>query len=133
MLDFLYDNLALVAIAVISGGMLLWPLVTKGRKGSEVDNAAATELINHNGARVVDIRTSRDFKQGHIAGSESFPATEIHHRLSELDKKKPILLVSAEGDAGMVVKLLKGMGYASVMVLKGGIKAWREAELPVVK
>ncbi|MDD7442434.1 MAG: rhodanese-like domain-containing protein [Sutterellaceae bacterium] len=133
MLDFLYDNLALVAIAVISGGMLLWSLVTKGRKGSEVDNAAATELINHNGARVVDIRTSRDFKQGHIAGSESFPATEIHHRLSELDKKKPILLVSAEGDAGMVVKLLKGMGYASVMVLKGGIKAWREAELPVVK
>ena len=133
MLDFLYDNLALVAIAVISGGMLLWPLVTKGRKGSEVDNAAATELINHNGARVVDIRTSRDFKQGHIAGSESFPATEIHHRLSELDKKKPILLVSAEGDAGMVVKLLKGMGYASVMVLKGGIKAWREAVLPVVK
>ena len=133
MLDFLYDNFALVAIAVISGGLLLWPLVTKGRKGSEVDNAAATELINHNGARVVDIRTSRDFKQGHIAGSESFPATEIHHRLSELDKKKPILLVSAEGDAGMVVKLLKGMGYASVMVLKGGIKAWREAELPVVK
>ena len=133
MLDFLYDNLALVAIAVISGGMLLWSLVTKGRKGSEVDNAAATELINHNGARVVDIRTSRDFKQGHIAGSESFPATELHHRLSELDKKKPILLVSAEGDAGMVVKLLKGMGYASVMVLKGGIKAWREAELPVVK
>ena len=133
MLDFLYDNLALVAIAVISGGMLLWSLVTKGRKGSEVDNAAATELINHNGARVVDIRTSRDFKQGHIAGSESFPATEIHHRLSALDKEEPILLVSAGGDAGMVVKLLKGMGYASVMVLKGGIKAWREAELPVVK
>ena len=133
MLDFLYDNLALVAIAVISGGMLLWPLVTKGRNGSEVDNAAATERINHNGARVVDNRTSRDFKQGHIAGSESFPATEIHHRLSELDKKKPILLVSAEGDAGMVVKLLKGMGYASVMVLKGGIKAWRKAVLPVVK
>ena len=82
---------------------------------------------------MVDIRTSRDFKQGHIAGLESVPATEIHHRLSELDKKKPILLVSAEGDAGMVVKLLMGMGYASVMVLKGGIKAWREAELPVVK
>jgi rhodanese-related sulfurtransferase len=33
----------------------------------------------------------------------------------------------------MVASLLKGMGFASVTVLKGGMKGWREAGLPVVK
>ena len=63
----------------------------------------------------------------------NFPATVIHHHLNEFDKTKPVLLISAAGDAKMVASLLKGMGFASVTVLKGGMKGWREAGLPVVK
>ncbi len=123
----------LIAIAVLSGGMLLWPLVTGQKRSAEVDNAAATELINHKDAQVIDIRTEAEYKAGHIAGSRNLPATVIHHHLNELDKKKPVLLISTAGDVRMPASLLRGMGFASVMALKGGIASWREAGLPVVK
>ena len=127
MLDFLYRNAALVAIVLISGAMLLWPMLTRKKRGKEVDSTIATELINHKDAQVIDIRSSDDYKAGHIARSR------IHHHLNEFDKTKPVLLISAAGDAKMVASLLKGMGFASVTVLKGGMKGWREAGLPVVK
>ena len=133
MLDFLYRNAALVAIVLISGAMLLWPMLTRKKRGKEVDSTIATELINHKDAQVIDIRSSDDYKAGHIARSRNFPATVIHHHLNEFDKTKPVLLISAAGDATMVASLLKGMGFASVTVLKGGMKGWREAGLPVVK
>ena len=50
MLDFLYRNAALVAIVLISGAMLLWPMLTRKKRGKEVDSTIATELINHKDA-----------------------------------------------------------------------------------
>lgn len=132
MLDFLYSNIALVALAVISGGMLLWPTLSGGRQRKEVDNAGATEMINSANAQVVDIRSEKDFKAGHIAGSVNLPANVIQHHLNELDKKRPVLLVSSEGNARMPAGLLKGMGF-SVSTLKDGIKGWRAEELPLVR
>lgn len=132
MVDFLYQNILLVALIVISGGMLLWPLVTGGRKQKEVDSAGATEMINHDNAQVIDIRTEADFKAGHIAGSVNLPATVIHHRLNELDKKRPVLLVSSDGNTSMPGSLLKGMGF-TVSTLKGGIKGWKAEDLPLVR
>ena len=94
--------------------MLLWPMLTRKKRGKEVDSTIATELINHKDAQVIDIRSSDDYKAGHIARSRNFPATVIHHHLNEFDKTKPVLLISAAGDAKMVASLLKGMGFASV-------------------
>ena len=131
--EFLINNAVLMAIIVISGGLLLAPKLTAGKAPKEVDNNQATELINSKQAQIVDIRLESDFKAGNIAGSKSFPATEIHKRLGELDKKKPVVLVSAAGDAKMALGLLRGMGFLSVQTLKGGIKAWREAGLPLVR
>ena len=56
MLDFLYRNAALVAIVLISGAMLLWPMLTRKKRGKEVDSTIATELINHKDAQVIDYR-----------------------------------------------------------------------------
>ena len=133
MQEFLINNAILIAIIVISAGLLIAPKLSGSKGPKEVDNNQATELINSKQAQIVDIRRESDFKAGHIAGSRSFPATEIHTRLSELDKKKPVVLVSAAGDAKMALGLLRGMGFVSVQTLKGGIKAWREAGLPLVR
>ena len=100
MLDFLYRNAALVAIVLISGAMLLWPMLTRKKRGKEVDSTIATELINHKDAQVIDIRSSDDYKAGHIARSRNFPATVIHHHLNEFDKTKPVLLISRRRQNG---------------------------------
>lgn len=133
MLDFLYRNAALVAIVLISGAMLLWPMLTRKKRGKEVDSTIATELINHKDAQVIDIRSSDDYKAGHIARSRNFPATVIHHHLNEFDKTKPVLLISAARRRQNGCLPAERHGFASVTVLKGGMKGWREAGLPVVK
>lgn len=131
-LEFLQENIMLVALVIISGTMLLWPTLTKGKRQKEVDSTDATELINKSNAQVVDIRTEKDFKAGHIAGSVNLPATVIHHRLNELDKARPVLLVSSTGNANMPGSLLKGMGF-TVTTLKDGIAGWRREGLPLVR
>ena len=131
-LEFLQENIILVALAVVSGGMLLWPSLNKGKRQKEVDCADATDLINKSNAQVVDIRIEKDFKAGHIAGSINLPATVIHHHLGELDKKRPVVLVSSTGNASMPGSLLKGMGF-TVMTLKDGIAGWRREGLPLVR
>ena len=131
-LEFLQENIMLVALAIISGAMLRWPTLTKGKRQKEVDSTDATELINKSNAQVVDIRTEKDFKAGHIAGSVNLPATVIHHRLNEIDKARPVLLVSSTGNANMPGSLLKGMGF-TVISLKDGIAGWRREGLPLVR
>ena len=46
-MSFLLENIFLIAIAVISGGMLLWPILGRARGGSGgVDTLVATQMVN---------------------------------------------------------------------------------------
>ncbi len=53
---FVENNLLLFAVAVISGAMLLWPLLRRGAGGPWVSVAQATQLINREDALMVDVR-----------------------------------------------------------------------------
>ncbi len=55
-MDFIVKNWALVAIAALSGGMLLWPLLRKGAGGPWVSTLQATQLLNREDALLVDVR-----------------------------------------------------------------------------
>ena len=59
-----YTNLALIAILVVSGGLLAWPALRRGRGG--LSAAEATQLINRRNAVVIDVRAPADFAAGHL-------------------------------------------------------------------
>ena len=69
---FVIDNWPLIAVAVVSGLMLIWPLFA-GRGGNRVSTLEATQLINQKDAVIVDIRDQAEFARGHIAGARSLP------------------------------------------------------------
>lgn len=98
--------------------------------------AELTALVNREDALVVDLSATGDFERGHIAGSRNAPASGFgpEHKLVAAHKERPVVLVDRTGmAAGPVAARLKKAGFASVYVLDGGIAAWQQADLPLVK
>lgn len=132
-MNFVTENLFLIAVAVVSGGMLLWPLVTRGMAGAMVNTLQATRLIN-DGAVVLDVREAAEFATGHLTGSRNIPVGEVERRAGELPAGKPVVVVCASGGrSARAASVLRKAGRADVYCLDGGVAGWRQAGLPVVR
>ncbi len=133
---FVVDNWPLIAVAFVSGGMLVWPAVAGGRGGNRLSTLQATQLINQRDAVVLDIRDQADFARGHIANAKNLPSKVLDERKAEIDKLKdtPVIVSCDTGmRAGASAEKLKALGIKEVFILQGGLNAWREAGLPVTK
>ena len=135
-MEFITKNIYLVLIALVSGGMLIWPLVRRGAGGPSVSPLEATQLINRSDALVVDLRSAEDYAKGHILGAKSIPLADLERRAGELEKlkAKPLILHCADGNrTGGGVALLRAKGFDKAHNLAGGYAAWLQAGLPVEK
>ena len=135
LLPFLAHNWMLVLIAVVSGSLLLAPGVLAGTRPG-VPPGAAVQMINREKAIVVDVSESDEFAAGHIVGSRNVPVGQLQQRLPEVVKNKtvPLILVCATGArAQRCVTQAKSLGYDKAVVLGGGLRAWKAANLPVEK
>ena len=109
---------------------------TRSASSNAVSSTQATQLINREDAVVLDIRESKDFKAGHIAGARNIPQSSLDSRMNELDKVKaqPIIVVCKHGQSSGAAqaKLVKA-GFERAMKLRGGMMQWQADGLPVVK
>lgn len=128
-------NLLLFGAAVISGAMLIWPILSRLiRPGNEVGPMEAVQLINRRDAVVIDVRDSGEFATGHIANARHIPEAEIANRLRELEKFKsrPIVVSCRTGSRSVIASgLLRKNGFKEVFSLRGGIAAWQQASMPL--
>lgn len=134
-MKFIIDNWYLIFIALASGGMLLVP-VLKGAAGGALTAAAAVQLINREKAVVIDVSEPEEFAAAHVNGAKNVPLGQLEERLPQVVKNKalPLVLVCAKGArAQRAVAVAKKLGYENAQALAGGLKAWREASLPVEK
>jgi len=132
---FILDHIFVVAIAVISGGALLWPaLAPRGRRASPLQ---ATQLMNRGKATaVIDVRGSDEFTAGHLRDAKHIPLADLNNRIGELDKSKTktVIVVCQSGNrADKAVRQIKAAGFDDVYALDGGIAAWTAAGLPLTK
>ncbi len=134
MFQFLIDNIVLVAVAVVSGGMLVWPMVAQRKMGAAVSNEVAIEFINKKNAQVIDLRDHKEFKRGAIASSTNIPFEQFAERLDQVAKDRPIILVDAtDTNSRKASELLRSKGYNNVYILINGIKGWVDAKLPFAR
>ena len=134
-LPFIVHNWALVLIAVVSGALLLWPGIAAGTGGGLAPDAAV-QLMNREKAIVVDVSEADEFAAGHIRGARNVPVNELQARLPEVARNKtvPLILVCPSGARSKrALGVAKSLGYDKAVVLGGGLKAWREANLPLEK
>ncbi len=94
------------------------------------------QLINREKAVVIDVCEADEFAAGHVTGAKNVPVSQLEERLPTVVKNKalPVVLVCASGArANRAVGIAKKLGYDNAQALAGGMKAWREASLPVEK
>ena len=133
-MKFVMDHIGLVAIAVLSGGMLFWPMLQ--RRDAAVTPHEAVMLINHTQALVLDVRENAEFAMGHIVDARHIPLNQLEGRLSELQKwkEKPIVVNCQGGKrSARACAVLRKNGFTNVSNLTGGMTAWQSAKLPVSK
>ncbi len=126
----------LIGIALASGGMLIWPLIAGGMNAGALNATGAVQLINREKAVVVDVREPAEFAAGHVTGARNVPLGEFEAKLPGVIKNKtlPLILVCASGArSGRAVAIAKKLGYEQAQSLGGGLKAWKEANLPIEK
>ena len=134
-MNFIIDNWMLLMVAASSGLMLMLPAI-RGGVAAGLAPTAAVNLINREKAVVVDVGNAQEFAGGHVTGSRHIPLAEIEARLPETVKNKalPVLMVCASGArAQKAAATARRLGYQKAQVLAGGLRAWKEANLPVEK
>ena len=132
--EFVRNNLLLFVVAFVSGAMLLWPVFRKSTGGPWVNTAEATHLINREDALVVDVRDPGEYGAGHILGAKNVPLSRLDDGELAKRKERPVIVYCDGGErAGKAISVLKKQGFARVVNLSGGIKAWQQAGLPVEK
>ena len=134
-MKFIIDNWHLIALALVSGGLLLWPLL-RSVTTPGLAPSAAVNLINREKAVVVDVCQPDEFAQGHIVGSRNIPLADLEAKLASSVKNKnlPVILVCQTGArSARAVAVAKKLGYEQAQSLAGGLQAWKTATLPVEK
>ena len=125
----------LVAVAAGSALALFLPTITKGAAGG-VEPTDAVLLINREKAVLIDVCEPAEYAQGHAMGSKNIPLGQLETQLPLMVKNKslPVILVcQVGGRASRAATQAKKLGYERAQALSGGLKAWREASLPVEK
>ena len=98
--------------------------------------AGLTALINRENALVVDLSSISEFEKGHIPGSRNVVQSQFDPENKQLAgaKAMPVVAVCRTGQASAAAaKRLKQAGFEQVYWLDGGISAWSQADLPLVK
>lgn len=133
---FIADNYVLILLAVVSGGLLLWPMLQRKGGSGKVSANEAVRLINREKAVLIDVSEPQEYASGHAAGAKSLPFASIAADAKELPRNKalPLVVLCPTGArAGRAVAALKKLGFENSHALIGGTSAWREASLPIEK
>jgi len=138
MMNFLsqIDNLALIALLIVSGAALFLPTLSTLISGKGLSPTEATIWMNRRKAAVLDLRPEDAFKAGHLPGAKHVPSSEIAAKIEKLklDRKNPLILVCETGvSSRKAITEVQKLGFAEVGALDGGVQAWRAAALPLVK
>lgn len=127
-------NLMFLALALLSGGVLAWPALT--RRHHALSPTEATQLINQRHAVIVDIRAKDDFAMGHLPKAKHIPFDILTDKIGSLsrNKKTPVIVVCNNGiQSARACAMIQKAGYAQVGTLADGIQGWQKAGLPLIK
>ena len=130
------DNLALIALLVVSGTALFLPTLSTLIGGKGLSPTEATILINRRKAAVLDLREAEAYKAGHLPGAKHIDAAGLTAAIEKLklDRNNPLILVCDTGtQSRKTIAEVKKLGFVEVATLDGGVQAWKAAALPLVK
>jgi hydroxyacylglutathione hydrolase len=82
---------------------------------------------------ILDVRTAREYGEGHIDGALNVPLSQLPERVGEVPPNRPVVVYCASGyRSAIAASLLRRDGLSQVANLVGGLAAWNSAQLATV-
>jgi rhodanese-related sulfurtransferase len=93
-----------------------------------LDTKAYKQAVFGKNVQLVDVRTQREFRSGHIGKAvniDFFQGGAFDRAFEKFDKQKPIYLYCRSGNRSQrAARKLVALGFEKVYDLKGGILQW---------
>jgi len=92
--------------------------------------------IEHKDVQLVDVRTPKEYKEGHITNAKNinFFDDDFLTQMDVLDKNKALYIYCRSGNrSGKAASKLIALGFIEIYDLKGGFLDWQKNKLPSVK
>jgi rhodanese-related sulfurtransferase len=118
------DTASIVLLSLFGLFLLVRLFGYLGRLG--IKQITARELDQMKGMTVLDTRTDKEYKQGHIPGAIHIELSDVGNKAKKLRKDKGLVVYCQNGNRSIwAIKRLMGMGFTSLYNLKGGYGAWK--------
>ncbi len=93
------------------------------------------KLVKENKVTLVDVRTAKEFAEGHIAGAINIDWKNRHfaeNAIKNITNEKPVAIYCRSGNrATKAMYVLGALGFNEVYNLDKGIKSWKKANKPL--
>ncbi|MBF0282724.1 MAG: rhodanese-like domain-containing protein [Zetaproteobacteria bacterium] len=133
-MEWMQQNIGMVLAALI----LLWMLWRRvlAPKLSGVKSLSSSEYLRLRDVDhlLIDVRSSGEWSSGHAERAKHIPLGDLNHRMKEIAKDKPVVVICASGmRSSQAATMLAKAGYGEVYNFSGGMGAWQGAGFSVVK
>lgn len=125
-----------VAFVILFIAIIVYERMTQSQNKSAVSVHEAVGIINRSKSLVLDLRSEALFVRGHIIKSRNMSLAKIKVELKTLQKfkAKPVIVIASNNqDVVQAIKVLETAGFEQVLTIKGGLRAWSDAKLPLEK
>lgn len=115
---------------------LVFPLTSMAEADmSKSISADALAKMDKQERIVLDVRTVKEYQDGHVPGAINLPIADLPDLFSQLtDKDQKVVVYCRSGRrAGQAIDFLKEQGYTDLVHLEGDFPGWADAEHPVEK
>ena len=124
------------ALAVILALLALDPVRRRSGGIQSVSAVQLPQLMNHEGAIVLDVGEPAEFNKGHIPKAINMPVSQLKNDLGRLEKYRtkdtPIVLSSrANQHANRAAAILRKNNFSNLYTLSGGLVSWEKENLPL--
>lgn len=123
------DSITMKKVLILCFSLSVLSSCTSQEKGTvkKVDVPTFTKGIAIENSQLIDVRTPKEFEQGHIEGAKliNFYSESFKEEIQQLDKATPVYLYCRSGGrSGKASKLLVELGFKEIYDLKGGYIAY---------
>ena len=118
------DTASTILISIIAIYLIFKLFGFLGRLG--IKQLSPKEFDQKKGMMILDVRTNKEYENGHIPGAIHVPLSDIGDKIKKLKKDKELVVYCQSGNRSIwAIKRLMGMGYKNLFNLKGGYLAWK--------
>lgn len=118
------DTASTILISIAALYLIIKLLGFLGRMG--IKQLTPKDFDRMKGMMLLDVRSDKEYEQGHIPGAVHVPLADIGDKVKKLKKDKDLVVYCRSGNQSIwAIKRLMGMGYKNLYNLKGGYSAWK--------